>query len=140
MYSTCIRGELHRCISVYFDALLIEIIYFNSSEANDLALQIAEAYTGHSEVIVIEGSVVDGNDGSVIDHPILSRAYHGHTAPLMGLSSYKAHQVTTSGSYSKNPHAWFVSYLFFVEGSGISTLLPTPGALSRRISRNVSRS
>ncbi|KAL5463410.1 hypothetical protein EMCRGX_G032303 [Ephydatia muelleri] len=67
------------------------VFYVHSgSEANDLAMQIAEAYTGHTEVIVIEG------------------AYHGHTVPLMGLSSYKAHQVTTAGSYSKNPHAWIV--------------------------------
>jgi len=60
-----------------------------SSEANDLALQIAEAATGHTEVIAIDG------------------AYHGHTKPLMGLSSYKLQQQKDGANgIHPNPHAW----------------------------------
>ena len=64
----------------------------NSSQANDLALQIAEVVTEHSEVIVLDG------------------AYHGHTKPLMGLSTYKSRQQKEGESgIGSNPHAWIVS-------------------------------
>ena len=63
-----------------------------SSHANDLALQIAEEVTGHSEVVVLDG------------------AYHGHTKPLMGLSTYKSRQQKEGESgIGPNPHAWIVS-------------------------------
>ena len=63
-----------------------------SSHANDLALQIAEEVTGHSEVVVLDG------------------AYHGHTKPLMGLSTYKSRQQKEGESgIGSNPHAWIVS-------------------------------
>jgi 4-aminobutyrate aminotransferase-like enzyme len=66
------------------------VFYVHSgTEANDLALMIAEAVTGHSEVIVIDG------------------AYHGHTKPLVGLSSYKMKQEKEGQArISPNPHAW----------------------------------
>jgi ethanolamine-phosphate phospho-lyase len=51
---------------------------------------IAETVTGHSEIIVIDG------------------AYHGHSKPLMGLSSYKMKEKDDSG-ISPNPHAWIAS-------------------------------
>ena len=63
-----------------------------SSHANDLALQIAKEVTGHSEVVVLDG------------------AYHGHTKPLMGLSTYKSRQQKEGESgIGSNPHAWIVS-------------------------------
>ena len=39
-------------------------------------------------------------------------AYHGHTRPLMGLSSYKLQQQKEGGNkISANPHAWLVSII-----------------------------
>ena len=68
-----------------------------SSHANDLALQIAEEVTGHSEVVVLDG------------------AYHGHTKPLMGLSTYKSRQQKEGESgIGSNPHAWIVSMGMFL--------------------------
>ena len=44
--------------------------------------------------------------------PIMCRAYHGHTKPLVGLSSYKMKQEKEGQArISPNPHAWIVSPL-----------------------------
>ena len=64
--------------------------HVSSSEANDLALRICEHVTGGTEVLVLDG------------------AYHGHTQPLMGLSSYKARQQR-SPVITRNTKAWVVS-------------------------------
>ena len=49
------------------------------------------------------------------------RAYHGHSKPLMGLSSYKMKQETEGERrISPNPNAWIVSrswYNYSVEAS-----------------------
>ena len=37
------------------------------------------------------------------------RAYHGHSKPLMGLSSYKMKEKEDTG-IAANPHAWIVSH------------------------------
>ena len=47
------------------------ITFFCSSEANDLALQLAKAYSGGTEVITLDG------------------AYHGHLQSCMAISPYK---------------------------------------------------
>lgn len=51
----------------------LEVCYLvcTGSEANDLALRLARAYTGHTDVICIDG------------------AYHGHTSALIEISPYK---------------------------------------------------
>ncbi len=43
----------------------------SGSEANELALRLARAHTGHEDVIVLE------------------HAYHGHTTTLVDVSPYK---------------------------------------------------
>ena len=64
------------------------------TQANDLALQIAEEVTGNSEILVLDG------------------AYHGHSKPLMGLSSYKLRQQKEGESgIGANTHAWIVNSL-----------------------------
>ena len=76
----------------HITSLALLNLYTFSSHANDLALQIAEEVTGHSEVVVLDG------------------AYHGHTKPLMGLSTYKSRQQKEGESgIGSNPHAWIVS-------------------------------
>ncbi len=63
-YAEALRATLPEPLSVCF--------FVNSgSEANELALRLARAYTGGSDVIVI-------------DH-----AYHGHTSALIDISPYK---------------------------------------------------
>lgn len=51
----------------------LEVCYFvnSASEANELALRLARAYTGQRDMIVLEG------------------AYHGHTTGLIDISPYK---------------------------------------------------
>jgi 4-aminobutyrate aminotransferase-like enzyme len=51
----------------------LEVCFFTASgsEANELALRLARAYTGHRDVVVMEG------------------AYHGHTTTLVDISPYK---------------------------------------------------
>jgi 4-aminobutyrate aminotransferase-like enzyme/Ser/Thr protein kinase RdoA (MazF antagonist) len=51
----------------------LRVAYFvnSASEANELALRLARAYTGHRDMIVLEA------------------AYHGNTSALIGLSPYK---------------------------------------------------
>ena len=70
---------LHETIVDYAEALTatlpepLSVCFFvnSGSEANELALRLAQAYTGGSDVIVI-------------DH-----AYHGHTSALIDISPYK---------------------------------------------------
>ena len=70
---------LHDCIVEYAEALTatlpapLSVCFFvnSGSEANELALRLATAYTG-------------GTDHIVIDH-----AYHGHTSALIDISPYK---------------------------------------------------
>ena len=70
---------LHETILRYAEALAatlpepLSVCYFvnSGSEANELALRLAKAYTGGSDVLVI-------------DH-----AYHGHTSALIDISPYK---------------------------------------------------
>lgn len=57
------------------------------SEANDLALSVCRTVTGGEEVLVLNG------------------AYHGHTIPLLGLSTYKAKQQTNA-AVQWDPSAW----------------------------------
>ena len=70
---------LHETIVAYAEALTatlpepLSVCFFvnSGSEANELALRLAKAYTG-------------GSDFMVIDH-----AYHGHTSALIDISPYK---------------------------------------------------
>ena len=59
----------------------LEVCYFvnSGSEANDLALRLARAYTHHHDVIVL-------------DH-----AYHGHVSSMIELSPYKFNRAGGSG-------------------------------------------
>ena len=52
---------------------LLEVCFFvnSGSEANELALRLAEAHTGRKDILVIDG------------------AYHGHTGRLIDISPYK---------------------------------------------------
>ena len=45
----------------------------------------------------------------VKDHCLLPRAYHGHSKPLSGLSTYKSRQEKIPGSFKPNPNAMIVS-------------------------------
>ena len=51
----------------------LQICYFlnSASEANELAIRLARAFTGHKDLIVLDG------------------AYHGHTTTLIDISPYK---------------------------------------------------
>lgn len=63
-YAECLTALLPRTLKVCY--------FLNSgSEANELALRIARAHTGHEDVIVLE------------------HAYHGHTSGLIDVSPYK---------------------------------------------------
>jgi 4-aminobutyrate aminotransferase-like enzyme/Ser/Thr protein kinase RdoA (MazF antagonist) len=53
------------------DPLSVCFFLNSASEANELALRLVRAYTGHKDMIVLEG------------------AYHGHTTGLIDLSPYK---------------------------------------------------
>lgn len=59
----------------------------SGTQANDLALSLAEAATGHTDVIALDG------------------AYHGHSKHLLGLSTYKSRQEKIPGSFRPNPNA-----------------------------------
>ncbi|XP_038154989.1 5-phosphohydroxy-L-lysine phospho-lyase [Cyprinodon tularosa] len=75
---------LHDNIVLYADRLAatlpekLSVFYFvnSGSEANDLALRLAEQYTQHEDVIVL-------------DH-----AYHGHLKSLIDISPYKFRKLT----------------------------------------------
>lgn len=64
----------------------LDTVYFvnSGSEANDLALRIAQT---HSQA------------ASPLDTIILDHAYHGHTAALIGISPYKWYQATDGITY-----------------------------------------
>ena len=70
---------LHDTILNYADRLVakmpkgLEVCYFvnSASEANELAIRMARAYTGRKDMLVVEG------------------AYHGHTNTLIDISPYK---------------------------------------------------
>ena len=57
-----------------------------------MALSICETVSDGSEILVLDG------------------AYHGHTKPLMGLSTYKIRQqvVGTDPVIKPNPNGWVV--------------------------------
>ncbi|MCY4018436.1 MAG: aminotransferase class III-fold pyridoxal phosphate-dependent enzyme [Chloroflexi bacterium] len=82
---------LHETILTYAEALAatlpnpLSVCFFvnSGSEANELALRLASAYTG-------------GGDFIVIDH-----AYHGHTTALIDISPYK---FNGPGGRGKPPH------------------------------------
>ncbi|MDO9175187.1 MAG: aminotransferase class III-fold pyridoxal phosphate-dependent enzyme, partial [Actinomycetota bacterium] len=69
---------LHRTILAYAERLAatfpdpLRVVYFTNSgsEANELALRLARAYTGQRDLIVMDG------------------AYHGHTTTLIDISPY----------------------------------------------------
>jgi 4-aminobutyrate aminotransferase-like enzyme/Ser/Thr protein kinase RdoA (MazF antagonist) len=63
----------------------LEVCYFlnSASEANELALRLARAYTGRKEMIVLEA------------------AYHGHTTGLIDISPYKH-----AGPGGQGPPPW----------------------------------
>jgi len=76
---------------------LHKVIFVNSgSEANDLALRLARAYTGSRNTIVVDG------------------AYHGHTLSVLEVSPYKYEHskefsLTTNGTYrTPGHHIWKV--------------------------------
>ncbi len=70
---------LHELVIQYAEALAatfpapLEVCYFTASgsEANELALRLARAYTGARDLVVMDG------------------AYHGHTTTLIDISPYK---------------------------------------------------
>lgn len=70
---------LHDLVNGYAERLTatlpapLSVCYFvnSASEANELALRLARAYTGHRDMVVLEA------------------AYHGHTTGLIDLSPYK---------------------------------------------------
>lgn len=61
----------HRLSATLPEPLEVCFLVCSGSEANDLALRLARAYTGSSDVICIDG------------------AYHGHTNALIDISPYK---------------------------------------------------
>jgi 4-aminobutyrate aminotransferase-like enzyme/Ser/Thr protein kinase RdoA (MazF antagonist) len=65
------------------DPLSVCFFVNSASEANELALRLARAYTGRREMIVLAG------------------AYHGHTSSLIDLSPYKH-----AGPGGSGPPAW----------------------------------
>ncbi|XP_061541550.1 5-phosphohydroxy-L-lysine phospho-lyase [Phycodurus eques] len=75
---------LHDSLVIYADRLAatlperLSVFYFvnSGSEANDLALRLAQQYTQHEDVIVL-------------DH-----AYHGHLVSLIDISPYKFRKLT----------------------------------------------
>ena len=65
-------GEFARRLAATMPDPLSVCFFLNSaSEANELALRLARAYTGQKDLIVLEG------------------AYHGHTTTLIDISPYK---------------------------------------------------
>ena len=62
---------LSRLSSTLPQSLCVGFLVNSGSEANELAIRLARAYTGNNDMAVIEG------------------AYHGHTGMLVDLSPYK---------------------------------------------------
>jgi 4-aminobutyrate aminotransferase-like enzyme len=78
------RAMLAQRLLSKFDSSLSVVFFVNSgSEANDLALRLAQTYTGHSDCVVVD------------------RAYHGHTSSTLSLSPYKYEHVG-GHSYAKD--------------------------------------
>ncbi len=98
----------HIFITCFNVKLSLSLFHFPSTEANDLALHIAECVTGHTEVISLEG------------------AYHGHSKHLIGLSTYKLQQQKEKDSSLRvNPRAWVVSdSLCFIFTVHVVVILP----------------
>ena len=65
------------------DPLRVCFFLNSASEANELALRLARAHTGHDDMIVLEA------------------AYHGHTSALIDISPYKF-----NGPGGKGPQPW----------------------------------
>jgi ethanolamine-phosphate phospho-lyase len=89
--------ELARRLTEKLPDPLTKVIFVNSgSEANDLALRLARAYSGSKNTIVVDG------------------AYHGHTLSVLEVSPYKYEHskefnLTTNGNYpSPGTHIWKV--------------------------------
>ena len=61
----------HRLLATLPDPLSVVYFVNSGSEANELALRLARAHTGRTDVVVVEGG------------------YHGNTAATVDLSSYK---------------------------------------------------
>jgi 4-aminobutyrate aminotransferase-like enzyme/Ser/Thr protein kinase RdoA (MazF antagonist) len=86
-----------RLLSKFPDPLNVCYFVCTGSEANELALRLARAYTGHREIITVDG------------------AYHGNTQALIDISPYKhdgpggrgtppgVHKVTMPDGY-RGPH------------------------------------
>ncbi|XP_033111298.1 ethanolamine-phosphate phospho-lyase-like isoform X2 [Anneissia japonica] len=72
-----------RITSTLPEKLCICFMVNSGSEANDLALRLARAHTGHHDAIVL-------------DH-----AYHGHVSTVMDLSPYKFNQPWAKGNHHK---------------------------------------
>lgn len=66
-----------KILSLFSPDCRFDCVFFvnSGSEANDLALQLARAYTRQHDVIVLDS------------------AYHGHTSTMIDMSPYKHHQV-----------------------------------------------
>ena len=79
----------------------------NRSEANDLALQIAERVTGGTEIISLQGYLLIYFDKHRFESRSLYSAYHGHLKSLRAISSH-----AFSDTNDKKPdYAHFVSML-----------------------------
>jgi len=76
------------------------------SEANDLALQIADTVTGNTEHICVEGyeSIT-----LPFCHILPPRAYHGNLKSLLQMSTYKK---TPMGPHSIVVWSFFYDYLY----------------------------
>ena len=78
--------EYSRRLTATLPPELSVVFMVNSgSEANDLALRLARAYTGHTDVITV-------------DH-----AYHGHLTSLIDISPYK---FAGKGGEGRKSHVW----------------------------------
>ncbi len=78
--------EYARRLAAILPAELSTLFFVNSgSEANDLALRLANAYTGRSDILVV-------------DH-----AYHGHLSSLIDISPYK---FFGPGGKGRKDHVW----------------------------------
>lgn len=114
-----------RLVSLLPDPL--EVVFFvnSGSEANDLALRLARAYSGTKNTIVVD------------------RAYHGHTLAVTEISPYKYEntgelKLVPNGPFkTPGPHIWKVSaILHFVESKRLTAYIQTVlGPLSRYLPR-----
>ncbi|CAB4880976.1 unannotated protein [freshwater metagenome] len=75
----------HRLTATLPDELSVVFMVNSGSEANDLALRLARAYTGHRDVITV-------------DH-----AYHGNVTSIVEVSPYK---FAGPGGEGRSDHVW----------------------------------